>query len=141
MLLPSPLKHKNTTLLSDDSSKTCGLELLHLQKNFLPTPGKTTFLSQFSCRPLCKTHSLCGFQTHAPATNPVFLLAGLSPHKAALQLAGVRTGSSSLGSAEQKRALPFSWGPISDRTMQRTRQEKSSPVVSKCQDTIGYLLH
>lgn len=88
VLLPSPLKHKNTTLLSDDSSKAWGLELLHLQKNFLPTPGKKTLLPQVSCRPLCKTHLLCGFQTRTPAVNPDFLLAGLSPHEAALQLAG-----------------------------------------------------
>lgn len=43
VLLPNPLKHKNTTLLSDDSSKTWGLDLLHLQKNFYQHLGRQHF--------------------------------------------------------------------------------------------------
>lgn len=68
--LPSPLKHKNTTLLSDDGSKTWGLELLHLQKNFLPTPERQHFSPSPPAGPRAKpTCSVVFRPTLLPSTQ------------------------------------------------------------------------
>lgn len=57
-------------------------------------------------------------------------------------LPGFGIVSLSLGSAEQKGALPFSWGPVSDCTMQIIHARKSLPQwLVNVVITIGYLLH
>lgn len=142
ILLPNPFKHKNTMLLNDDSSKTSRLELLHLQKTFLLMPGKTPLLFQSLPSLLrCKAHLLRSFKTHTPAVNSVWLLFYLHA-KLYCSLPGVGTVSSSLGSAEQKGALTFSWRPISDCMMQITHARKSLPRwLVNVMIAIAYLLH